>query len=65
MLFVAFEAFFMGLMALSAEFLLSTLAWWAIVTGNVLATLAMGSYLWVKHPRLREALAAHPMDKTA
>lgn len=65
MLFVAFEAFFMGLMALSAEFLLSTLAWWAIVTGNVLATLAMGSYLWIKHPRLREALAAHPMDKTA
>ena len=65
MLFVAFEAFFMGLMALSAEFLLSTLAWWAIVTGNVLATLAMGSYLWVKHPKLRQALAAHPMDKTA
>ena len=65
MLFVAFEAFFMGLMALSAEFLLSTLAWWAIMVGNILATLSMGSYLWVKHPKLREALAAHPMDKTA
>ena len=64
MLFMAFEAFFMGLMALSAEFLLSALAWWAIVVGNVLATLAMGFYLWVKHPRLREALAANPMDKT-
>ena len=65
MLFLAFEAFVMGLMALSAEFLLSALAWWAIVVGNVLATLAMGSYLWVKHPRLREALAAFPMDKTS
>jgi hypothetical protein len=65
MLFVAFEAFFMGLMALSAEFLLSSLAWWAIVVGNVLATLSMGSYLWVKHPNLREALAANPMDRTA
>ncbi len=65
MLFMAFEAFFMGLMALSAEFLLSALAWWAIVVGNVLATLTMGSYLWIKHPKLREALAAHPMDKTA
>ena len=65
MLFVAFEAFFMALMALSAEFLLSALAWWAIVVGNVLATLTMGSYLWVKHPKLREALAANPMDKTA
>ena len=64
MLFVAFEAFFMGLMALSAEFLLSSLAWWAIVVGNVLATLSMGSYLWVKHPNLREALAANPMDRT-
>ena len=65
MLFAAFEAFFMGLMALSAEFLLSALAWWAIVVGNVLATLSMGSYLWVKHPNLRQALAANPMDKTA
>ena len=65
MLFLAFEAFFMGLMALSAEFLLSSLAWWAILVGNVLATLSMGSYLWVKHPNLREALAANPMDKTS
>ena len=65
MLFMAFEAFFMGLMALSAEFLLNALAWWAIVVGNVLATVAMGSYLWIKHPKLREALAAHPMDETA
>ena len=65
MLFVAFMAFFMGLMALSAEFLLSTLAWWAIVVGNLLATVAMGSYLWIKHPKLREALAANPMDKTS
>ena len=65
MLFMAFEAFFMGLMALSAEFLLSSLAWWAIVVGNVLATLTMGSYLWTKHPKLREARAAHPIDKPA
>ena len=64
MLFMAFEAFFMGLMALSAEFLLSSLAWWAIVVGNLLATLTMGAYLWAKHPKLREALAANPMDKT-
>ncbi len=64
MLFAAFEAFFMGLMALSAEFLLSSLAWWAIVVGNVLATLSMGYYLWTQHPNLREALAANPMDRT-
>jgi hypothetical protein len=58
-------AFFMGLMALSAEFLLSALAWWAIVVGNVLATASMGYYLWAKHPKLREALAANPINKTA
>jgi hypothetical protein len=65
MLFVAFEAFFIGLMALSAEFLLSTLAWWSIMAGNMFATMSMGYYLWVKHPKLRQALAANPMDKTA
>ena len=65
MLFVAFEAFFVGLMALSAEFLLSTLAWWSILVGNVLATLSMGSYLWIKHPKLRQTLATNAMDKTA
>jgi hypothetical protein len=64
-LFAAFEAFFMDVIALSAEFPLSALAWWAIVLGNVPATLSMGSYLWVKHPKLRQALAANPMDKMA
>jgi len=33
--------------------------------GNVLATVTMGAYLWHKHPKLREVLAANPMDKTA
>ena len=65
MLFLAFMAFFMGLMALTAEFLLSALAWWAIVVGIFLSTAAMGAYLWMKHPKLREALAANPMDKTS
>ncbi len=47
MLFIAFLAFFMGLIALSAEFLLNELTWWAIVVGTLLAILAMGYYLWV------------------
>ena len=55
----------MDMMALSAEFLLSALAWWAVVVGNVLATLSMGYYLWIKDPKLREAFAANPMDKAA
>ena len=64
MLFVAFEAFFMGLMALAAEFLLGPLAWWAIALGNVLATVSMGYYLWVQHPKLQQVLADNPLDKT-
>jgi hypothetical protein len=63
LLFVAFEAFFMGLMALAAEFLLGPLAWWAIAVGNLLASVAMGWYLWVKHPKLRQVLADRPLDK--
>ena len=63
MLFVAFEAFFMGLMALAAEFLLGPLAWWAIAVGNLLASVAMGWYLWIKHPKLQKVLSERPLDK--
>lgn len=65
LLFVTFEAFFMGFIALVAEFLLGALAWWTIAIGNLLATGAMGWYLWEKHPKLQVALADHPLDKTA
>ncbi len=63
MLFVAFEAFFMGLMALAAEFLLGPLAWWAIAVGNLLASVSMGWYLWIKHPKLQKVLSESPLDK--
>jgi len=64
LLFVAFETFFMGFLALVAEFLLGPLAWWTIAVGNLLATVTMGYFLWVRHPKLREALADSPLDKT-
>ena len=64
LLFVAFEAFFMGFTALVAEFLLGALGWWTIAGGNLVATVAMGWYLWEAHPKLRAALADHPLDKT-
>lgn len=65
LLFVTFEAFFMGFLAMVAEFLLGPLAWWTIAIGNLLATVSMGYYLWVKHPKLRAALLANPLDQTA
>lgn len=65
LLFVTFEALFMGLMALLAEFLLGSLAWWSIALGNLLATVSMGYYLWVKHPKLQAVLEADPLDATS
>ena len=65
LLFVAFEAAFMGFIALRAEFLLAPLAWTSIAFANVLAAGGMGYYLWRKHPKLRAAFAANPLDRTA
>lgn len=64
LLFVTFEAFFMGFLALVAEFLLGPLTWWTIAIGNLLATVSIGYYLWVKHPKLRRVLSENPLDKT-
>ncbi|MGD2071401.1 MAG: hypothetical protein PVI57_22220 [Gemmatimonadota bacterium] len=62
--FAAFEAFFMGALAMLAEFLLGALAWWTIAMGNLVAAAVMGAYLWAKHPKLRAALADHPLDRS-
>lgn len=64
LLFAAFETFFLGLLALVAEWLLGALAWWTIAMGNLLATVGMGYYLWLMHPKLQEALRESPLDKT-
>ena len=64
MFFAVFEAFFMGLLAMVAEFLLGSLTWWTIAVGNVMAAVAMGWYLWEHHPKLRAALAMDPLDRT-
>ena len=43
MLFCCFEVFVLAMMATLAEWLFETLAWWTILTGNLLAALVM---LW-------------------
>jgi len=63
LLFVVFEALFLGLLAVVAEFLLGPLAWWSIALGNLVAVLAMGYFLWVKHPKLKAALREDPFDR--
>ncbi len=56
LLFVSFEAFFMGIVAVAAQVFLGPDAWWAIGAGNILAALVMGRMLWAGHPRLAQEL---------
>ena len=56
-LFVAIEIGFYGLSALLAESpLLGALAWYQIGLANLLAAIAMGTYLWRRNPALGRGL---------
>jgi hypothetical protein len=65
LLFVAFEAFFLGAIAILAEFLLGPLAWWNIALGNLVGVLTFSVYYWKKYPRLGDALATEPIERPA
>ncbi|MDT8340855.1 MAG: hypothetical protein RQ751_05015 [Longimicrobiales bacterium] len=58
------EVLFVGGVAIAAEFLLGFMAWWTVLGGNLLASLAMGVLLLHWHPltadRLRHAGEALP-----
>ena len=57
MLFVAFEIGFYGLSAALKESpLFGALGWAAVDTGNLVAALVMGVYMWRRHPELRAEL---------
>jgi hypothetical protein len=56
LLFVALEAFAIGMVAVAAGWLLTVLPWWTIAVANMLAVLAMGLFLWRDHPQVRWAL---------
>jgi hypothetical protein len=49
MLFCCFEVFFIALVAVLAERLFETLAWWTILAANVLAALVMLGYFFRGH----------------
>jgi hypothetical protein len=63
LLFVVFEALFMGLLAVVAEFLLGPLAWWSIAAGNLVAVGVMGWFFWHRHPKLKEAMGPQVFDR--
>jgi hypothetical protein len=64
LVFVVFQALFMGIMAILAEFVLGALTWWAIAIGNLLAAGAMGYFIWERDPALKEAVRREPFDRT-
>jgi hypothetical protein len=51
-LLIVFEFGFLGAAMFFSEVLLHRLAWEAVLIGNVLAAVAMGAYLWWRHPTL-------------
>lgn len=55
-LFVVFETFFIFMVAMLGTWLMEELAWWSVLTGNLLAAVSMGWYMWTVHPLLREEL---------
>ncbi len=52
LLFVVFEFGFLLVTMIFAESVFQALSWWAILVGNLLAAVAMGAYLWRRHPNL-------------
>jgi hypothetical protein len=57
MLFVAFEIGFYALSsALSASPMFGALGWAQVATGNLIAAIVMGVYMWRTHPKLGRGL---------
>ena len=52
LLFILFEGGFLGGAMMLAEPVLHALAWQSVLVGNLFAAVAMGGYLWRRHPRM-------------
>lgn len=61
LLAVVFELFFVGMVAVLGSWVLSSLAWWSVLGGNLLAAVLVGGYLWRAHPALREQVRTDAM----
>jgi hypothetical protein len=60
LLAVTLQVLAIGLLAILAVWLVDALAWWNIAVANLVAVLAMGSYLYASHPDLaRELLSGN------
>jgi hypothetical protein len=63
LLFFTFEVFSIGIIAMLWGWLVETLSWWSIAVANLLAALAMGTYLALRHKRLVYDLTHHDLEE--
>jgi hypothetical protein len=59
--FLAFGVMFYGLLEALSERTNELFPFWAVVTANTLAALAMGLYLWIRHPDFRRSIRDTPL----
>lgn len=55
--FIILEALFLGIVGAMGLWVLDALGLFAVVSANVIAIAAMGTWLWLRHPRLRQVVA--------
>lgn len=60
--FITLEALFIGTAGNLSGWVLGDLGYWAIGVANLVAVLAMGSWVWASHPRLRHELIDRPVE---
>jgi hypothetical protein len=58
--FLVFEVMFYGLLEVLSEGTNELFPFWAVVSANTLAAIAMGIYLWRRHPELRRSIKETP-----
>lgn len=63
LLFVVFEVFSIGLIAIVVSWLFEVIAWWNILVANLLAAIGMGTYLARQHPTLMYDLRHRPLEE--
>lgn len=59
--FLVFELFFYGIVVTLTGATSRLFPFWAVLTANLLAAVAMGVYVWRTHPRFRESVQSHPL----
>lgn len=55
---IVLEALFLGTAGVVGQWVLDALGLIAVGTANLVAILAMGTWVWIRHPRLKAAMAA-------